>query len=377
MKVVSIVGARPQFIKAAPVSQELRRAGYREVLIHTGQHYDYELSQVFFEELDIPTPDRNLEVGSASHGVQTARILEGIEDVLVGETPDVVLIYGDTNSTLAAALAACKLGVPIAHVEAGLRSFNRSMPEEHNRVLADHCADILFCPTETAMTNLRREGIGRGAHLVGDTMYDMLRQSLGAALERPIRGRLGLEDNAYLLATIHRPGNTDRPEHLRAIATAFERIELPVILPLHPRTRGRIDESDVFGGWPPNVTVIDPVGYLDMLALQAGARMILTDSGGIQKEALLLKTPCITMRPETEWVETVACGWNVVTDADADRITAAVRTREWPQSMPPSLFGHGDAAVRIVEILTERFASASVAGRPMRQGAAVTADARG
>lgn len=353
MKILSIVGARPQFIKAAPVSLVLRQR-HREVLVHTGQHYDNDMSAIFFEELGLPEPDVNLGIGSGSHGQQTGKMLAAIEEVLLAETPDWVLVYGDTNSTLAGALAAVKLHVPVAHVEAGLRSFNRAMPEEHNRVLTDHCADLLCCPTQTAVDLLAREGITRGVHLVGDVMVDALRSHAAIARNRSsILHSLGLAHRGYLLATVHRPYNTDVPENLRAILAAFADIYRatgqPVVLPLHPRTRRIADEMDLH--LPTGVRPIDPVGYIDMLALEQSAQLILTDSGGIQKEAYCLAVPCITLRPETEWIETVEAGWNVLTHADRVAIVHAAIDRTWPTGEPPPVFGDGHAAERIVTLL--------------------------
>ena len=353
MNLLTIVGARPQFIKAAPVSQVLRRR-HRELLVHTGQHYDAGMSEVFFTELGLPQPQINLGIGSGSHGQQTGRMLMAIEDVLLAQRPDWVLVYGDTNSTLAAALAAVKLGVPVAHVEAGLRSFNRAMPEEHNRVLTDHCADLLLCPTQTAVDLLAAEGLTAGVHLVGDVMVDALRQHAEVARQRSgVLARLGLQPQGYLLATIHRPYNTDQPQNLGNIFDAFHDIHqlagFPVVLPLHPRTGRRMQELGLAA--PAGVQVIEPVGYLDMLALEQAAAMILTDSGGIQKEAYTLAVPCITLRPETEWVETVQAGWNVVVSADRDAIVQAALGRVWPAGPPPPVFGDGHAAERIVAVL--------------------------
>jgi UDP-GlcNAc3NAcA epimerase len=356
MKVLSIVGARPQFIKAAPVGKALRAAGHNVVLVHTGQHYDDEMSAVFFRDLEIPEPDVNLGVGSGSHGWQTGQMLMRIEEVLLAEKPDWVLVYGDTNSTLAGALAACKLHIPLAHVEAGLRSFNREMPEEHNRVLTDHCSDLLFCPTQTAVDNLAREGITKGVHLVGDTMYDAVLQFAETARQRStILQDLGLNPKGYLLATVHRPYNTDNPERLRSILEAFAEIEEPIIFPVHPRTRKKMVElgldnpKSAIG----NLKSVDPVGYLDMLMLEQHARLILTDSGGMQKEAYFFAVPCVTLRPETEWVETIKGGWNVVVGASQMEIVRAVNGREWPKGTPPAVFGDGRAAHSIVAHLTK------------------------
>jgi UDP-GlcNAc3NAcA epimerase len=355
MKVVSVIGARPQFIKAAPVGQTLRAVDHTEVLVHTGQHYDDEMSAVFFRELEIPEPDYNLGVGSGLHGWQTGQMLIRIEEVLLAEKPDWVLVYGDTNSTLAGALAAVKLRAPLAHVEAGLRSFNREMPEEHNRVLTDHCSDLVFCPTQTAVDNLAREGITQGVHLVGDTMYDAVLQFAEIARQRStILQDLGLKPKGYLVATVHRPYNTDVPENLRNILTAFLEIGEPIVFPVHPRTRRKIAELDGTFGLERatcNVRMIEPVGYLDMLVLEQNARLILTDSGGMQKEAYFFSVPCVTLRPETEWVETVEAGWNVVVGANRERIVGVVNGHVWSQNTPPLLFGDGHASQAIVQLL--------------------------
>ena len=354
MKLISVVGARPQFIKAAPVGRALRTAGHAEVLVHTGQHYDDEMSAVFFRELEIPEPACNLGVGSGPHGWQTGQMLMRLEEVLLSEKPDWVLVYGDTNSTLAGALAAVKLHIPLAHVEAGLRSFNREMPEEHNRVLTDHCSDLFFCPTQTAVDNLTREGITQGVHLVGDTMYDAVLRFAEIACQRStILQDLGLKPKGYLLATVHRPDNTDDPERLRCILEAFAEIDETVVFPIHPRTRQRMVE---FGLSNPqskiqNPKFIDPVGYLDMLVLEQNARLILTDSGGMQKEAYFFRVPCVTLRRETEWVETVEAGWNAVVGASRERIVGVVNGHVWPQNTPPLPFGDGHASQAIVQLL--------------------------
>jgi len=349
VKVLSVVGARPQFIKAAPVSRVLRER-HTEVLVHTGQHYDEEMSAVFFEELDIPEPDHNLGIGSGPHGAQTGAMLAGVEKLLLEERPDIVLVYGDTNSTLAGALAAAKLHMPVAHVEAGLRSFNLRMPEEINRRLTDHLAQWLFCPTQTAVDNLRAEGVTAGVWLVGDVMVDALEYNLALARERAVGAlaRLGLEDGAYCLATLHRPRNTDEPARLAGILCALGELDCPVVLPAHPRTARAIETFGLVA--PPSLRVIPPVSYLEMLALEMGARRILTDSGGVQKEAYLIGVPCVTLREETEWVETVEAGWNQLVGADP----AAIRTaaaRSCPGEPRAPLFGDGRAAQHIVQIL--------------------------
>lgn len=350
MHILTVVGARPQFIKAAPVSEALRRAGLRETLVHTGQHYDAEMSQIFFDELGIPEPAVNLGVGSASHAVQTAAMLTGLESILSSDRPDVVLVYGDTNSTIAAALAAAKMSVPVAHVEAGLRSFNRRMPEETNRIVTDRLSDLLFCPTDTAVAELKREGMTEGVHLTGDVMLDAT--LLFADRARKVR-RVPEQQvpDRFALATVHRAENTDDPARLQSIMRAFGRLGLPVVLPLHPRTRSRLDGIDV----PPEVRLVAPVTYISMLSLILSAERILTDSGGLQKEAVWLETPCITLREETEWTETLEGNWNQLAGADEDRILKAWN-RRLPDTDPP-IFGRvndRDASEIIAEILTSR-----------------------
>jgi UDP-N-acetylglucosamine 2-epimerase len=307
------------------------------------------MSDIFFDELALPRPDHHLGVGSALHGLQTGQMLERLEPVLQREAPDRVVIFGDTNSTLAGALAAAKLGIPIAHVEAGLRSYVRGMPEEINRVIADHVSSYLFAPTQTAVDNLAREGITRGVTLTGDIMYDALLQNAPVAAQRSTALRdLGLTPGAYALATVHRAANTDDPARLADIIDALALLKEPVVVPLHPRSRAALLGTDI--EVEPPVRVIDPVGYLDMLALQQGARMVLTDSGGVQKEAYLLGVPCVTLRDETEWVETLEGGWNVLAGADAERILAAAR-RPRPSGTPPAVFGDGHAAEKMVAAL--------------------------
>ena len=302
-KILSVVGARPQFVKAASVSREIRKR-FKEVLVHTGQHYDRNMSPIFFEELSIPKPDYNLEIGSGPHGEQTGRMLIEIEKVLLKEKPDIVLVYGDTNSTAAGALAGAKLHIPVAHVEAGLRSYNRSMPEEINRVIADHLSDLLFCPTETAVRNLSKEGITEGVFNVGDVMYDALIANRKVAESKSkILETMNLKPKTYLFATIHRAENTDEEKNLKNIIEAFGESGEVIILPIHPRTRKMIEKFGL--EFTENVKVIEPVGYLDSTELQANAKKVVTDSGGVQKEAYMLKVLCITLREETEWVETV------------------------------------------------------------------------
>jgi UDP-N-acetylglucosamine 2-epimerase len=346
VKIVTVVGARPQFIKAGPVSNELRRE-HTEILVHTGQHYDQAMSDIFFEELGIPAPCYNLEVGSGHHGAQTGAMLEKIEEVLFRERPDAVLVYGDTNSTLAGALSAAKLHIPVAHVEAGLRSFNRAMPEEVNRVLADHLSSMLFCPSDDAVKNLASEGIEKGVVVTGDVMADAL-QAAAARGTSTILQRLGVSPGGFLLATVHRAENTDDPARLGAIFSALRECGERVIVPLHPRTRKVLaNEGDAA-----NLTIIDPVGYVDMVTLTAAARAVLTDSGGLQKEAYWLGVPCITLRDETEWVETVASGWNTLAGAGSKAILSGLTSLRRPAARPMLYGGDGHAAARIVAALS-------------------------
>lgn len=358
MKIVTVIGARPQFIKAAIVSRHLRETeGVTEVLVHTGQHYDHAMSDVFFEELGLDRPQHSLDVSSASHGVQTARMLERLEPVLEAEAPDIVLVYGDTNSTLAGALTAAKLHIPVAHVEAGMRSFNRAMPEEINRVLTDHLAAQNLAPTQTAVDNLAHEGITDGVHLVGDVMYDAsIHFGTKAAETSRVLQDNSLADGGYVLATIHRAENTDDPARLKAIVAALARTarDRPVVLPLHPRTAkqvGALGLSDALAG----ITVVEPVGYLDMQALEHGAALVVTDSGGVQKEAFFHGVPCVTVRTETEWVELVSCGWNRLADpTDTDAIAQAIIESAGapPAQRPDDLYGGGQAAARTATILS-------------------------
>ena len=359
MKIVTIVGARPQFIKAAPVSRAIQKHNRKshgtqitEIIVHTGQHYDDAMSAVFFRDLDLPEPHVNLDVGSGPHGWQTAQMLMRIEEVLMAQKPGLVMVYGDTNSTLAGALAAVKLHIPVAHIEAGLRSFNREMPEEHNRVVSDHLSDLLFCPTQTAVKNLEHEGISKGVHCVGDVMYDSVLFNIHLAEKRShILKQYNLKPKNYALATVHRAENTDEPERLKAILNALEEITsngLPVILPLHPRTRNKISDFNLSHN---SLQLIDPVSYLDMLALEKQAKVILTDSGGVQKEAYWFKVPCVTMRNETEWLETVESGWNVVVGSDREKIVEAVRSFKTGNPRP-ELYGDGRAAEKIFDVLS-------------------------
>ncbi|NQV44718.1 MAG: UDP-N-acetylglucosamine 2-epimerase (non-hydrolyzing) [Rhodospirillales bacterium] len=315
MKIATVVGARPQFIKSAPVSRALREQGIEEILIHTGQHYDDKMSKVFFEQMELSQPDINLEIGSATHGVQTGRMLEAIETVLLDRKPDWVLVYGDTNSTLAGALAAAKIGLPVAHVEAGLRSFNRAMPEEINRVVTDQISERLFTPTVTAGENLRREGLSPERIVqVGDVMLDAAIHFLEMAESRGLApDDWGFGAGEYILATVHRAENTDDPIRLKAIFDGLAEVScsIPIVLPMHPRTRHVLEKSNISVRHE-NISIIEPVGYLEMLVLEKNARLIATDSGGVQKEAFFFDVPCVTLRDETEWVETVELGWNII-----------------------------------------------------------------
>jgi UDP-N-acetylglucosamine 2-epimerase len=352
MKIISIIGARPQFIKASVVSEELRK-NFTELIIHTGQHYDYEMSKLFFEQLDIPEPDYHLDVGSGTHGYQTGEMLKRIEEIFIAEKPDLVLTYGDTNSTLAGALAASKMHVKTGHIEAGLRSFDKSMPEEINRIITDHCSDLLFCPTKTAVNNLKREGITSGVYLTGDVMVDCLFKYSEVAEEKTtILEDLGIDRKKYLVVTVHRASNTDNRANLEQIVDALSEISEPIIFPIHPRTRKSLR---VFGLYDKlinhrNIKVIQPVGYLEFLRLMKNARKIITDSGGIQKEAYILKVPCITLRENTEWVETVQDGWNVLVGAKKETIVNVCSVEESNKSYN-NHFGRGNASGKIVQYL--------------------------
>jgi len=362
MKIGTIVGARPQFIKAAVVSRAIieynRSASHgshlKEVIIHTGQHYDDNMSDIFFRELHIPEPDYNLDIHGLSHGAMTGQMMEKTEEVLLAEKPDVVLVFGDTNSTLAGALTASKLQIPVAHIEAGLRSFNRSMPEEINRVLTDHVSNLLFCPTDTAINNLKNEGITRGVYNVGDVMFDsfLFNKEL-TEQQSHILSDLELEPKTYHLATVHRQENTEDPKRLLTLFNAFSEIagaDNPFVIPLHPRTNRVLERQSANLNSNSHLRVIPPVSYLDMIVLEVYARTIFTDSGGVQKEAYFAQTPCITLREETEWVETVESGMNLLTGADKLKIIRGFqkmsrkRPKIWPQ-----LFGDGSAGDKIVE----------------------------
>lgn len=373
MKLLTIIGARPQFIKAAVVSREIAKRNkngsgastLKEIIVHTGQHFDANMSQVFFDELEIPQPGYHLGVGGGSHGQNTGRMLEKIEEVMVTEKPDRVLVYGDTDSTLAGALAAVKLHIPVAHVEAGLRSFNRRMPEEINRVLTDHIADRLYVPTVTAQNNLANEGIiGRGVVISGDVMLDAARY-YAKRIDHDIDSRLSrfnVANKQFVLATIHRAENTDNPARLKEIITSLLRLaeKTAVVLPMHPRTRSRLgsiypelascdnQQSTTIGK---QLLVVPPIGYFDMIALERSANCIITDSGGVQKEAFFHATPCITLRAETEWVELVHGGYNILAATDADLTTLVAEMSSRPHNWNNPLYGKGNAATIIVDDL--------------------------
>ena len=348
MKILSVVGARPEFIQAMSVSQALR-AEHQEILVHTGQHYDYQMSQAFFDELDIPVPDHNLEVGSASQAQQTAEIMVRLEKVIFQEKPDFLIMRGDTNSSLAAALVASKLNIPFAHIEAGERSFNREMPEEINRLVADRLANLHFCVSKIAERNLSDEGIVDSAHWVGDVMLDAVLHARSIAQSKStVLERLRIEPKNYSLVTIHRAGNTDDPKRLEQIISALNQVSEPVILPVHPRTQKALSKINIH--LDDNVRAIDPVGYFDMLVLEENARLIATDSGGVQREAYYLEIPCLTLRDETEWVATVETNWNKLVGADKKLILDSWFDFVPPAEHPP-IYGDGTAGSRIADIL--------------------------
>ena len=358
MRIVTIIGNRPQFVKAAAVSRQLRRSA-QELIVHTGQHYDDELSGVFFDELGVPAPDRQLGAGSGTNTEQTARILAALEPVLRELRPDMALVYGDTNSTLAGTLAAAQAGIAVGHVEAGMRSFDRSMPEELNRVLCDQASDLLLCSTQTAMENLEAERAPGERHLVGDVMADVLLAFRGPAQERSTAlTDHGVDPGEFVLATAHRAGNVDDPQRLSRLVELLEAVPGAVVFPLHPRTRARLEEAGLLGRLQAaeGMRLSAPLGYLDFIRLAGAARAVLTDSGGVQKEAYLLEVPCVTMRPNTEWVETVEAGWNVLVDLDSEAALAALE-RPRPPSPRPDLYGGGHAAERVCDLVaayTER-----------------------
>ncbi len=356
MKVLSVVGARPQFVKAGVVSRELRRNDIQEIFLHTGQHYDFEMSEVFFKELGLPEPDYYLGIGSGNHGEQTGRMLMEIERVLLKEEPDLVLVYGDTNSTMAGALAAVKLHIPVAHVEAGLRSFNREMPEEINRVVTDHVSEILFAPTDVAVENLKREGITKGVYKVGDVMYDVALEVISKVNVEEVLERFGLKEKEFVLVTIHRAENTDNEENLRNIWDALldlAREGITVFFPVHPRTSKMLEKYGFLGEkLPTSMKLSKPVSYFEMVALEKAARVIVTDSGGVQKEGYFMGTRCVIPRNETEWVELVEMGWNRLVGADRKRIVEEVKKIDG-RSVPSrdKIYGEGDASKRIAQLI--------------------------
>ena len=358
MRILTVIGARPQFIKAAAVSRAIHGEPLlEEIHIHTGQHFDSNMSQVFFDELQIPTSQHNLGIGGGTHGMNTGRMIEAIERLLLEDKPDWVLLYGDTDSTLAGALAAVKLNIPVAHVEAGLRSFNRFMPEEINRVLTDHTANLLFAPTNKAVENLRQEGISEEKiHLVGDVMYDVaLFYGPMAEKQSRILDHLNLENNQYILATVHRAENTDNTDKLAQIMESLSLIakDQTVVLPLHPRTKKKLGafKRPVVAHWSSLIRLIDPVGYLDMVMLERKAAVIVTDSGGVQKEAFFHQVPCVTLRTETEWVELLELGWNRLAPPLESDIALAIMNAIGTKGTLKNPYGNGDAAQKIVEVL--------------------------
>lgn len=358
MKIVTIVGARPQFVKAAAVSRVIREK-HTEILVHTGQHYDDNMSDVFFEELHIPKPDINLGVGSGSHAKQTAEMMVGIEDILLKEEPDYLLVYGDTNSTLAGAIAASKIHVPIVHVEAGLRSFNMRMPEEQNRILTDRISKLLLCPTDVAVENLKKEGLTEGVYNIGDVMCDAVLYYSKLLDEQPadyyfshLKGLFGEVKpvHEWYLATIHRAENTDSIDKIREILDAFERLDVPVIFPVHPRTKGLVQELKNTHRYD-NILFIEPMGYLDMLYFVKNAKKAVTDSGGLQKETYILDTPCVTVRDQTEWVETLIGNHNILAKPNAEDIIDKVMNTVIDYDNKKAYYGNGDAAKKICELL--------------------------
>lgn len=362
MRVMSLVGNRPQFVKAAPLSRALRTRG-TEILVHSGQHYDPELADLFFDELGIPAPDHSLGIGKGSPLGQLAAMLTALEGLLADVRPDALLVYGDTTTTLAGALTAAKAGVPLAHVEAGLRSFDRRMPEEQNRVTTDHLSDLLFCPTPVAVANLARESLTDGVHMVGDVMLDAALLFADAAATRPGAEAFGLAPGAFILVTVHRAAATDTPEALAALVDVLRALPGPALFPVHPRTRAKLQEA---GLWEqacalPGVSLVGPVGYLDFTRLVTQARAVVTDSGGVQKEACLHRVPCVTLRDTTEWTETVTHGFNVLTGMDPVRVAAALDNPSIPDAAP-DLYGDGHASERIADVVAEFAATRAVVG---------------
>jgi UDP-N-acetylglucosamine 2-epimerase len=354
MHIVTILGARPQFVKAAVVSKALAEVGIKETIIHTGQHYDHAMSGIFWDELGIPSPEINLQVGSGNHGKQTASMLEQIENYLLENRQDItaLMVYGDTNSTIAGALAAAKLHIPVIHVEAGLRSFNKKMPEEVNRILTDHISDLLFCSSEIGVQQLKNEGIVKGVHNVGDVMFDaLLTFSDIAKIRQKLSGIIPFSNHEYYLATIHRPSNTDNPENLESILNAFNEFSKPVVWPVHPRNKAMLQKMKL----PQNLFTTEPQPYFNMLVLLDHAEAVLTDSGGLQKEAYWKGKPCITLREETEWVETLESGWNQLTGANKEKMVKAIRTK--PSAPWKPIYGDGNASEAIAKIIKTQFSN--------------------
>lgn len=351
MKIITVIGARPQFIKAAVISRIVRQTpGVEEIILHTGQHYDHNINDIFFEELNIPAPKYNLNIGSDNHGAQTAKMLAGIESILLNEKPDWVLVYGDTNSTLAGALAAVKLHIPVAHVEAGLRSFNRKMPEEINRIMTDSVSDLLFAPTETAVTQLEKEDRKSVTFFTGDVMYDSVLYYKNM-IEAQDQSSLPFYcPKEYYLATIHRAENTDDPITLKKIFSTLNDFPFPVVLPIHPRTRHKLESYDIIPGG--NIIVTEPVGYLHLLELILRAKKVVTDSGGVQKEAWFLNTPCVTIREETEWIETLQGNCNILCGTSHEKILKALDIH--PDSQySKNAFGDGQAGQKIIDLMIQ------------------------
>lgn len=355
MKILTIVGTRPQLVKVAAVSRELRKH-FAEILVNTGQHYDYNMAGVFFDELNIPKPDYDLGVGSDTHGRQTARMIIAIEGVVEKENPDAILVYGDTNSTLAGAMVASKLHIPIIHIEAGLRSYNKEMPEEINRIMTDHVSDLLFAPTQSAVKNLKSEGITQGVHQVGDVMYDAVVYNMALAEEKYTLNNFNLVSKEYVLGTIHRANNTDNKERLEAILKAFMTLDEKVFLPLHPRTKNKIATFglDTILKESNNIEIVEPISYLEMLLLEKHAKAIVTDSGGVQKEAYFSKVPCITLRDQTEWIETIETEWNRLVNPLEENLAEKLSNLK-PGRPITDLYGDGEAAKKIIGIMKEHY----------------------
>ena len=351
MKIASIIGARPEFVKEAPLVKELRKK-HEEIIIHTGQHYDYELSKIFFGELRIPKPNYNLGVGSALHGKQIAQMIVKLENVLLKEKPDLVIVFGDTNTTIAGAIVASKLNINLAHIEAGMRSYDKNMPEEINRVVTDHISDILFCSTSTGVLNLRKEGIIKNVFNVGDVMIDAIKENIGIAEKKSnILKRLNLKSKNYIVATIHRPSNTDNKKNMIGILEAFIQSKETIVFSIHPRTYKYLKSYGLHKKLKDtNIITIKPIGYIDMLVLEKNAKKILTDSGGMQKEAYFFKVPCITLRDITEWTETVNDGWNILTGANKWKILNAIRNFE-PNGKQSENYGDGNASMNIIKLI--------------------------